>query len=436
MLQQTRNTECFQVDRLQSAAFDYFLRYSDPGTGLVADTSLPDAPSSIAATGFGLSCYPIGVERGWIGRGEAAGRVLTTLRFLAQSRQGRDALATGYRGFYYHFLHMKTGERVWQSELSTIDTALLIAGVLTAAVYFTGEDATETEIRTLSETLYARVDWRWALARGETLTMGWRPPGRFLKYRWQGYSEALLLYVLALGAPHHAIGPEHYRAFTAAYDWTTVDDVPHLRAAPLFIHLFPQAWIDLRALRDAPMRDKATDYFDNTGRAIALQRQYAERNPGGFSGYGSDMWGLSACHGPTGQQRLVNGLRQRMLGHAARGAPGGPDDGTLVPWAPIACLPFAADASRSALVALESRYPDLLCEGRLPGGFNPSLPGAGPEGWVDDRVVGLDQGLVVMMIENARNGFVWELTRGIPAFRRGLQRADFRGGWLATMETA
>ncbi|OOG73895.1 hypothetical protein B0E45_06315 [Sinorhizobium sp. A49] len=432
MLQQTRNTECFQVDRLQAAAFDYFLRYSDAETGLVADTSLADAPSSIAATGFGLSCYPVGVERGWIGRGEAAKRVLTTLRFLQQCRQGSDARATGYRGFYYHFLHMKTGERVWQSELSTVDTALLVAGVLTAAAYFTGEDATETEIQVLSEKLYAQVDWHWALGRGETLTMGWRPPGRFLKYRWQGYSEALLLYVLALGAPHHAIGPEHYRVFTAAYDWTTVDGAPHLRAGPLFIHLFPQAWLDLRGLRDPPMRDKATDYFENTCRAIDLQRQYAEDNPRGFAGYDRDGWGLSACDGPKGRQRLVDGRWQRMLGYAARGAPGGPDDGTLAPWAPVACLPFDADASQSALAAFENRYPDLLCEGRFPGGFNPSLRGSGPDGWVDDRVVGLDQGLVVMMIENARNGFVWRLTRDISAIRRGLERADFRGGWLAT----
>ncbi|KQY65190.1 hypothetical protein ASD52_35430 [Ensifer sp. Root142] len=436
MLQQTRNTERFQVDRLQSAAFDYFLRYSDAGTGLVADTSLPDAPSSIPATGFGLSCYPVGVERGWIGRGEAAGRVLMTLRFLAQSRQGSDALATGYRGFYYHFLHMKTGERVWQCELSTIDTALLIAGVLTAGAYFSGDSAGEREIRALADKLYARVDWRWALGRGEILTMGWRPPGRFLKYRWQGYSEALLLYVLALGAPHHAIGPEHYREFTAAYAWTTVDGAPHLQAAPLFVHLFPQAWLDLRGIGDAPMRDEATDYFDNTCRAIALQRAHAERNPGDFAGYGGDMWGLSACGGPAGRQRLVDGRWQRMLGYAARGAPGGPDDGTLAPWAPVACLPFAADASQSALAELENCYPDILCESRFPGGFNPSLPGVGPEGWVDDRVVGLDQGLVVMMIENARNGFVWELTRSIPAIRRGLQRADFRGGWLETRETA
>lgn len=291
MLKQTENAELFQTDGLQKAAFGYFLDHADPATGLIADTSLPGAPSSIAATGFGLSCYPIGVERGWISRREAIGRVLTTLRFLAESPQSRDQRASGYRGFYYHFLDMRTGERTWRSELSTVDTALLIAGCLTASAYFSGEDTGECEIRTLAEELYARVDWRWALNRSDTLTMGWRPPGRFLKHRWRGYSEALLLYVLALGAPDHAIEPEHYAAFTEGYDWIAADGGPHLHAVPLFIHLFPQAWLDLRGLGDRPMRERGTDYFENTRRAIALQRDHAWRNPGGFAGYGERLWG-------------------------------------------------------------------------------------------------------------------------------------------------
>jgi hypothetical protein len=432
MLKPTENAELFQIDSLQRAAFGYFLEYVDPVTGLIADTSLPGAPSSIAATGFGLSCYPIGVERGWILRREAVGRVLTTLRFLAESPQSRDRGASGYRGFYYHFLDMRTGARTWRSELSTIDTALLIAGCLTASAYFSREDEEEGEIRALAERLYARVDWRWALNRSETLTMGWRPPGRFLKYRWQGYSEALLLYVLALGAPEHAIEPEHYTVFTDDYDWIAVQGGCHLHAAPLFIHLFPQAWLDLRGLGDRPMRGRGTDYFENSRRAIGLQRDYARQNPGRFAGYGEDLWGLSACHAPHGQLRLKDGRWQRLRGYANRGAPFGPDDGTLVPWAAAACLPFCADASLSALSHMTASYPGLLKAGRFPGGFNPSLPGEGPEGWIDARVVGLDQGLVVMMIENWRSGFVWELTRSLPAIRHGLERAGFEGGWLAT----
>ncbi|MBP1883425.1 glucoamylase family protein [Sinorhizobium mexicanum] len=431
MLQSRSNTDIMRIDRLQRAAFGYFLRYSDAGTGLVADTSREGSPSSVAATGFGLACYPVAVERGWISRAEAARRVLTVLRFLAASRQASDRRATGYRGLYYHFLDMRTGERSWNCELSTMDSALLFAGMLTAAAYFAERRQVETEVRSLSERLFERADWAWALNRGDTLTMGWRPPGRFLRHRWRGYSEALLLYALALAAPRHAIAPENYDAFTAAHEWLSIGGAGHLHAGALFIHLFPHSWIDFRAIRDAAMRKAGSDYFENTRRAIAFQRSHAEENPGAFAGYCRDLWGFSACHAPKGRLRLRDGRWQRMLGYAARGAPFGADDGTLVPWAPLACLPFEPEASLGGLDHLLSRYPALLSDDRLPGGFNPSLPGEGPEGWVDDRVVGLDQGLVVMLIENWRSGLLWDITRSTPAFGCGLRRAGFEGGWLS-----
>ncbi|WP_041415519.1 glucoamylase family protein [Sinorhizobium fredii] len=431
MLHFAPNRDIVLIDRLQRAAFDYFLDYSDARTGLVADTSRQGSPSSIAATGFGLSCYPVAVERGWMRRRDAARRVLTTLRFLDGSRQASDRHATGYRGFYYHFLDMRTGERSWNSELSTIDTALLLAGVLTAAAYFSGADPSEAEIRSLAARLNGRADWAWALNRGDTVTMGWRPPGRFLKHRWHGYSEALLLYVLALGSSTRPIAPETYGAYSTAHEWLTIDGAPHLHAGALFIHLFPHAWIDFRGIRDKGMREAGSDYFANTCRAIALQRAHAEENPHGFSGYCRDLWGFSACHAPKGWLQLRDGRRQKLLGYAARGAPFGADDGTLVPWAPLAGLPFAPDDCLEGLSHMLAHYPALLSDGRLPGGFNPSLPGGAREGWVDDRIVGLDQGLAVMMIENWRSGLIWELTRSIPAFSRGLRRAGFEGGWLA-----
>lgn len=431
MLQIPPLSDLARIDRLQRAAFDYFLMHSDVRTGLVADTARAGSPASIAATGFGLSCYPVAVERGWIGRAGAARRVLTVLRFLYGSRQASDAGATGYRGFYYHFLDMRTGERAWNSEVSTIDSALLFAGVLTAAAYFGGRHAAEAEIRALAERLHARADWPWALNRGDAVTMGWRPPGRFLKHRWHGYSEALLIYVLALGSPTHPVAPESYHAFAAAHEWLTIGGNRHLHAGPLFVHLFPHAWIDFRAIRDSGMREAASDYFENTRRAITLQRAHAQANPHGFYGYCRDLWGLSACHAPTGRLKLRDGRWQKLLGYAARGAPYGADDGTLVPWAALAGLPFEPEACLTSLFHLLSLYPALLRDGRFPGGFNPSLPGEGREGWVDDRIVGLDQGLTVMMIENWRSGLLWELTRGIPAFRRGLERAGFTGGWLS-----
>ncbi|ASY63778.1 hypothetical protein SJ05684_c23370 [Sinorhizobium sojae CCBAU 05684] len=431
MLRAAPFSDLARIDRLHRAAFDYFLQHSDARTGLVADTARPGSPASIAATGFGLSCYPVAVERGWIGRRDAAQRVLTAFRFLDGSRQASDPRASGYRGFYYHFLDMRTGERAWNSELSTIDSALLLAGVLTAAAYFSGRNAAEARLRDLAERLYARADWRWALNGGATITMGWRPPGRFLKHRWRGYSEALLIYVLALGATDRAIAPESYDAYAAAHEWLTIDGGRHLHQGQLFIHLFPHAWVDFRAIRDAGMQEASSDYFENTRRAIRLQRAHAQANPHGFAGYCRELWGFSACHAPRGRMRLRDGRWQRLLGYAARGAPFGADDGTLVPWAPLAGLPFEPDACLSGLSHLLDRYPALLRDGRLPGGFNPSLPGDGPEGWVDDRVVGLDQGLTVMMIENWRSGLLWELTRGIAPFRRGLEKAGFTGGWLS-----
>jgi hypothetical protein len=419
------------VERLQRSAFDYFLRYTNPENGLVADTSIKTSHCSIAAVGFALSSYPVGVERGWIERAAAANIVLTTLTFFAESRQGQERHATGHRGFYYHFIDMKRGSRAWNSELSLIDSALLILGVLTAAAYFTGEDETETSIRDLATMLYERMDWRWALNRGQTLTMGWKPGGGFLRWRWQGYDEAILLYTLAMGSSTHPIPASSYDAFASTYTWMMFKEKPFLYAGPLFIHLFSHAWIDFRGIRDRFMAEKDTDYFVNTQIAIDVQRDYTERNPGHFAGYKRDVWGLSACDGPNPSgARHSRSNRPRLLGYAARGAPLGPDDGTIAPWAPLACLPFDRQAALDGTKAILAAYPNLLLDERFPGGFNPTVEGKGPEGWVDDRSVGIDQGILVMMIENDRTGLIWNLMRASPILRKGLERAGFTGGWL------
>jgi hypothetical protein len=407
------------VERLQRSAFDYFLRYTNPENGLVADTSIKTSHCSIAAVGFALSSYPVGVERGWIERKAAAEIVLTTLSFFAESRQGQERHATGHRGFYYHFIDMKR------------DSALFILGVLTAAAYFTGEDETETSIRDLATMLYERMDWRWALNRGQTLTMGWKPGGGFLRWRWQGYDEAILLYTLAMGSPTHSIPASSYDAFASTYTWMMFKEKPFLYAGPLFIHLFSHAWIDFRGIRDRFMADKESDYFVNTQIAIEAQRDYTERNPGHFVGYNRDVWGLTACDGPNpsgGRHSRSN--RPKLLGYAARGAPLGPDDGTIAPWAPLACLPFDRQAALDGTKAILAAYPNLLLDERFPGGFNPTVEGNGPEGWVDDRSVGIDQGILVMMIENERTGLIWNLMRASPILRKGLERAGFTGGWL------
>lgn len=218
MLQRIEDIDAALVDRLQHSAFKYFLKYSNPENGTVADTSIGGVPCSIAAVGFALSCYPVGVERCWISREEAAERTVNTLRFFAEARQGEERHATGYRGFFYHFLHMDTGHRARNSELSTIDTALLVAGVLTSAQYFNREDdETETEIRELATFIYERVDWRWALNKGDTISMGWKPSSGFLRWRYHGFDEAIILYTLALASPTHPIPQSSYHAFTSSY---------------------------------------------------------------------------------------------------------------------------------------------------------------------------------------------------------------------------
>lgn len=436
MLQRTEETDAALIDRLQQGAFNYFPKHYNPENGLVADTSIAGVPCSIAAVGFSLSSYPVAVERGWMQRSDAIEYTLKTLCFFANGHQGRERHAIGYRGFFYHFLHMDTGHRAWNSELSTIDTTLLVAGMLTAAAYFDRNTEDETEIRRLASLVYERIDWHWALNKGQTICMGWKPGSGFLRWRWQGYDEAILLYTLALASPTHPIPASSYDAFTASYSWMLFGDQPYVYAGPLFIHFFSHAWIDFRGIQDNAMAERNWDYFRNTQISIAVQRDYAERNPGHFVGYNKDIWGLSASDGPPPTRNMRGGRHPRVLGYAARGAPLGPDDGTIAPWAALASLPYDRQASLDGLRALMSTYPNLLYEDRFPGGFNPTVKTKRPEGWVDDRCVGIDQGLLVMTIENDRSDLIWGLMRRSPVIRRGLELAGFSGGWLSEGESS
>lgn len=431
MLQQVTETDDALIDRLQRSAFDYFMLYTNPENGLVADTSIKTSHCSIAAVGFALSSYPVAVERGWISRADAAKRVLAALDFFADSQQGTERGATGHRGFYYHFLYMETGNRAWNSELSTIDTGLLLLGVLTAAAYFTGNSRVERDLRKQAKFLYERCDWHWALNKGQTISMGWKPASGFLRWRYQGYDEAIFLYVLALGSPTHPVPPSSYDAFASTYTWMMFKDTPFLYAGPLFIHLFSHAWIDFRGIRDKHVADKDTDYFRNTQTAISVQRDYTERNPGHFVGYTKDIWGLSACDGPnpTGTKHSLR-YAPKVFGYAARGARSVPTTAPSPHGDRCPASLSTAEAALDGTRALLSTYPNLLLDGRFPGGFNPSVKGPGPEGWVDDRSVAIDQGLLVMMIENARTGMIWNLMRRSPILRTGLERAGFTGGWL------
>jgi len=415
------------IDALQRRAFDYFRAHTHPRTGLVADTSRSGAPASIAVVGFALSAYPVGVERGWIGRDEAVGHCLDALRFFTYSDQSGTACATGWRGFYFHFLNKETGLRAWESELSSIDTALLVVGMLTAAAYFQAATPAEAELRQLANALYDRVNWNWSEHDDDAVALGWRPECGFLNYGWQGYSEAIVLYALGLGSTTHRLTPSSFEAWTVTYQWENLYGIDFLYAGPLFMHQFSHAWIDLRGIRDAFMREKDCDYFENSRRASHVQRQYAIRNPHGFTGYGQDGWGLSAGDGPSVAPAMVAGRRQAFYGYAARGVPWGPDDGTRNGACLVASLVFAPEIALPALRKLFSAS-GLGARAVHASGFNATA--GGELAWISEGEFGLDQGLIVLMIENFRSGLLWRLTRSIPCLRDGLARAGFTGGWL------
>jgi hypothetical protein len=420
--------------RLQRHTFRYFEREWSPHNGLVADRTEPGAPASIAAVGLALSTYAVAAERGLLSRAEATAMTLTTLRFFHASRQGPEPDATGYKGFYYHFLDMGTGRRAYESELSTIDTALFIAGALSAGLYFDGPGADEQEIRQLADDLYRRVDWAWARNGAETLSHGWTPETGFLTPRWSdGYSEAMILYILALGSPTFPIGEEGYRAWSRTFKTVTAYDLEYIYAGPLFIHQLSHVWIDFRGIRDARNREVGFDYFENSRRATLVHQRYAIANPLGFEGYSEFSWGITASDGPGPATRVIKGHPREFHGYLARGAPFGPDDGTLSPWAVVASLPFAPEEiSRTLRHAIER----LAKRRKLGGGFDASYnrtfpsPDGGARGWVAPFKIGLNEGPIILMIENYLSGLVWSLFRRSPAVVTGLRRAGFEGGWL------
>ena len=423
-----------ELEKLQRETFGYFLHETNPSNGLVADKTAEDWPSSIAATGLALACYPVSVERGFMSRAAAVERTLATLRFFWNSPQGPEPDATGYKGFYYHFLDMQTGRRAWQCELSTVDSAFLLAGALTAGAYFDAGSADESEIRELGDALYRRADWQWAQNQGDTVTHGWKPETGFLKYRWEGYDEALLLYVLGLGSPTHPLPEKSYAAWTTTYRWENCYGQDYLYAGSLFIHQLSHLWIDFRGIQDVFMRDKGIDYFENSRRATYVQRQYAIDNPFKFDGYGEHCWGITASEGPGPVTRKIDGIERQFFDYVARGVPYGPDDGTLAPWALVASLPFAPEIVLPALEFCihQAKLTEFNSYG-FKASFNPSHPGmpGNPYGWwVSPWHFGLNQGPIILMIENFRTGFLWQLMRNSPYIVTGLRRAGFTGSWL------
>lgn len=419
--------ETHLLRHLQEKAFAYFQHETNPLNGLVADKTAANWPASIAATGLALTGYPVAVERGLMSRHAAIERTLATLRFFWNSAQGPEPDATGYRGFFYHFLDLHTGRRAWQCELSTVDSALLFAGMLAAAAYFTDDTPEQREIRELAEALYRRADWAWAQAADGTIGHGWHPETGFIPHRWQGYDEGLLLYVLALGSPTHPLPASSYAAWASTYEWKRCYDIDYLYSSPLFTHQLSHIWIDFRGIQDAFMRGKGSDYFENSRRATHVQRAYAIDNPLRFKGYGAECWGITASDGPGPQTRTIDGVQREFYDYVGRGAPDGIDDGTIAPWAVVASLPFAPDI---VLPTVHHFVHTLQLHERHRYGFKASFNQTCDLdskdslcGWESPYFFGLDQGPILLMVENHCSGMLWELMRDCRWISDGLRRA-------------
>jgi hypothetical protein len=426
------------LNMVQRDHFNFFRINQHPKSGMVLDRNTPTSPASIASIGFALTVYPVAVERGWCSRAEAVDFTLRVLRNLSSTPQGtQDTGVSGHKGFFYHFLDPDTGCRSTAPgfglcELSSIDTALMMAGVLFAQEYFTRDDAAEAEIRSLADALYKRVEWDWMSDANGEVYMAWFPDRGFSKELWHGYSEGQLIYVLGMGSPTHPLRDGAWNAHIMHVQPTEHYGREYvlLTGGPLFTYQYAHCWIPFLGIRDDKARQMGFDWFENARRATMSQIMYAMDNPMRWRGYSVLNWGLTACDGPGGFKRVVNGVEREFRGYSERGCPGGFDDGTIAPTAAISAMPFTPNMSLRTLEHWLTRYPELYTPQGFRDSFNPTLDTSRDTGWVNVDSIGIDQGPIVLMIENYRSGFCWDVMKRSAALRTGLRRAHFRGGWL------
>ena len=432
------------LDTLQHRTFNFFWERAHPANGLIPDRWPTPSFSSVAAVGFGLASYPVGIEHNWITRTQGADRVLTTLRFLWKAPQGpQPSGAIGYSGLFYHFLDMQSGTRFETVELSTIDTGLLMAGVLFCGEYFDGTVASEKEIRALADSLYLRVDWQWTVHNPGRISMGWKPETGYIQSEWHGYDEAMILMILALGSPTYPVEPDVWTTYTSSNTWGTFYGQQHVGFAPLFGHQYSHIFIDFRGIQDDYIGAHGIDYFENSRRATLAQRAYAMANSASWGGYGEDVWGLTASDGPVDAELPFKGSPRRFWTYAARGATYEEvrDDGTIAPTAAGGSIPFTPAESIRALKTMRERYgAGIWGQYGFLDSFNPSFTFTSvavrhgrviPDlGWFDLDYLGIDQGPIVLMIENYNSELIWKHLRNNPYIITGLKRAGFTGGWL------
>lgn len=384
------------LDEIQRATFDYFWEQSDPATGLVRDRFNVRAASdsrtaaSIAATGFGLTAICIGAQRGYVPVDEALDRVMAALLFL-------DVGMPTHRGFFYHWADLHTGARIWDAEISSIDTAILLCGVIACREHFRDEAVTELATR-----IFDRVEWTWLSADTTLLPHGWRPEAGFLQYRWDVYSELMMMYLLGIGSSTFPLPVETWHAWKrTTFEY---DGLRYIGSfAPLFVHQYSQAWFDFRG-----RRDRYGDYFRNSATATEVHRRFCLELAERFPHFSEDLWGITASDSANG--------------YVAWGGPPelGPLDGTVVPSAAAGSLAFMPKETLRVLRTIRTKYDRAWSRYGFVNAFNPM------SGWYDPDVVGIDTGITLLMAENLRTGFVWETFMRNANVRRALERAGFR----------
>jgi len=412
------NDDAF-LNYLEQQTFNFFLNETNATSGLLSDKSAPGWPCAIGGVGFGLSATAVAVERGWISRSDGAARVLNTLQTFYHLPQGSGATGyAGYRGWFYHLLDAATGLRDGLSELSTIDTALLMMGVIDAGQFFNNPtNFTEIQIRQFADALVNRLDWTFVLRTNDnTVTLQWTPEAGFADSGWSGYSEASCLYLMGLGMASNPLPVASWSAWTNRYQWNTFYGYSFVQCAPLFTHQYSHIWVDFRNITDAYMRGQGSDYFENSRRATLAQQQYAAQNPGGYPNYSASEWGLTSCDGPN---LTTNGITS--LAYVSRGAPLGFDDGTIAPTAMGGSLPFAPEVCLPGLSNIYQAYTTNLWTTE---GFRDAY-NIQAGNWFDPLAIGLDQGPILLMIENYRTGSTWSRMLRSPIIQQGLQRAGF-----------
>jgi hypothetical protein len=416
------------LDTLQYYSFLYFINEINPENGLVRDRTQPESPASMAATGFALPIWSIGAERGWISRDRAKQLTLNLLNFLWTAEQSDRDSATGYKGFFYHFVDIKTGKRMWDCELSSIDTGLLLAGIHFAIQFYNNiNDETETQIRNLGDKITQRVEWDFLTMPPtgkfkNTISLSWEPETGLNPIGWIGYNEALIMYLLAASLDYSKIDLA-YNQWLYNYEWREpYPGLAHALFPPLFGHQYSHLFIDFRGLSDSYLKEKGIDYFENSRRAVLTQQLYAIENPLGWKGYDSLCWGLTACDGPG---NIYNYDDKKFEYYNARGTSGKEviqnDDGTIAPTAAGGSIVFAPEIVIPTLKSMYQKYGDKGLWGKygFVDSFNPTL------NWFNKDYLGIDQGPFVIMIENLRTGLVWNNVMKDPLIQKGLKRLGF-----------